>query len=1253
MCLADPSLCLRDVDALRVGPRSGSVDLEHEDLVLGDGPGRFVLRRTYAPRGGGIHDFGTHWATCFDVRVVIREHAGFVRTPRGAFVSLKQVDETTWASTRGALWVDVTDPQRPTLYGLDGRAYVCGDRGLLSAIRSDGVEVRVERDALGLVSQVQGPWGALRVERTNSVLQALVLPSGRRVRYTRAPGGALASVDDGRRRATYTYDEAGRLSGIADGAAQLTYDALGRVREVSGPRVERRALEFAEVDGAFEVRETLGGRELVHRFDFAGAWAETHEAGRVTRLSYDARGNLARLERGGLSVALERDARGRVVQKQTADALTRVTYADGSERVAELSRGGETVRYVHDAAGRLRATRDAQGVARFDADGRPVGAALAGGLVARSSVGPRGTRHEVRDAQGRVLRASERDLRGRLVKLEDVHGQVQTFAYDPQGRLIETDTPNAAPVRLSYDAQGRLIEVADAAGSLVGYTYGEDGALSVRDAAAGERRVTLDALGRTVEVAQGEETLTQVFNERGQLVARATPAGRERFRYGVDGELSEAQGPAGRERRTYDARGLLASVEDGQGQALTARYDAQGRRVALETPWGVVGYRRDDAGNLTGVRLPDGQAIELELGPEGRRQVVRFPNGVRVDYAWEGALLTGVRAARGEEVLLDRALRYDGQGRLVELTDEAGATRYAYDAEGRLISVERGSEGERYTYDARGNRTDLGACDAGNRLQADGLAYDAWGRLVEADGHALRYDLDGRLIAATLADGRELSWTLDHAGRRVARTLAGETTRYLHDGQNLAAVYGAQGLETAFVHGDGLDDTLAVLHDGAWHFPLVDQLQSVVGLTDGEGALLGRARYAAFGAVEASTLPAWCGLGFTGRPQDPELGWVDLRARFYAPSLARFTSPDPIGLRGGVNVYAYAGNAPLSFSDPLGTSEIDPSQLDPESEAEIRAAYSQLLGQVPPWVAAEVEASDLDPLLAVATLAPYAQDQGWIDDDYEGALMNVAIEVAQDRLGTSIPTPIDAQNPSDVALNLLLAATFSSNPYSAAAGLTAGLAMDYYLDHYTATELQPGMVVRHADGTYTSSLLPGYVATSYDELSDTIRANYDADGDGRWDDPDVTQKLPDFAKEGKWQEQFRISTVLPDGSFTSDYFPGVVFGPDQGDEFIALVKREYGADYINPFLYGNEIDGYLEYLRLNTTVNLAAAQQLGLDPEIARLRLANGTELVRYTTSSFPTEAYRSLELMVADATRAAQEEIAWAEGQVVLAGPP
>ena len=60
---------------------------------------------------------------------------------------------------------------------------------------------------------------------------------------------------------------------------------------------------------------------------------------------------------------------------------------------------------------------------------------------------------------------------------------------------------------------------------------------------------------------------------------------------------------------------------------------------------------------------------------------------------------------------------------------------------------------------------------------------------------------------------------------------------------------------------------------------------------------------------------------FQGQYHDHETGLHYNRYRYYYPEVGRFVGQDPIGYRGGINLYQYAPN-PTGWIDPLGLDRI-------------------------------------------------------------------------------------------------------------------------------------------------------------------------------------------------------------------------------------------------------------------------------------------------------------------------------------------
>jgi RHS repeat-associated protein len=61
--------------------------------------------------------------------------------------------------------------------------------------------------------------------------------------------------------------------------------------------------------------------------------------------------------------------------------------------------------------------------------------------------------------------------------------------------------------------------------------------------------------------------------------------------------------------------------------------------------------------------------------------------------------------------------------------------------------------------------------------------------------------------------------------------------------------------------------------------------------------------------------------GYTGKPWDATTGLYDYGYRDYAPSVARFTTVDPV--RDGNNWFSYVNNDPVNWVDPWGLSAND------------------------------------------------------------------------------------------------------------------------------------------------------------------------------------------------------------------------------------------------------------------------------------------------------------------------------------------
>ncbi len=237
---------------------------------------------------------------------------------------------------------------------------------------------------------------------------------------------------------------------------------------------------------------------------------------------------------------------------------------------------------------------------------------------------------------------------------------------------------------------------------------------------------------------------------------------------------------------------------------------------------------------------------------------------------------------------------------------------------------------EVFIHDYDGNLTSDGrwnyTWDGENRLikmeSRNTTPTNSWRRLT------LAYDSNGRRIRKTV----QLANPNGTWGTTVVSNL------FVYDGWNLKLELNATNKTTirAYTWGSdlsgsqegagGVGGLLQVVEPGSskHYFPAYDGNGNIVGLVYGAtGAFVASYEYGPFGepirvsGTEASANPFRWSTKYT----DDESDLVYYGYRYYNPSTGRWPNQDPIGERGGINLYGFVRNNPIDTVDLFGLSD--------------------------------------------------------------------------------------------------------------------------------------------------------------------------------------------------------------------------------------------------------------------------------------------------------------------------------------------
>ncbi|WP_268797171.1 RHS repeat-associated core domain-containing protein [Pseudomonas huanghezhanensis] len=713
----------------------------------------------------------------------------------------------------------------------------------------------------------------------------------------------------------YTYDEAGNLS--------TTEDPLGRIELTDW--LELWSLPRVETDAA--------GNSWHYRYDARGnCTRQVDPLGHVTQYRYDERGQVAQVI----------DATGKT-RKMRRNGLGQLTeYADCS---------GYPTRFTYDHRGWLQVVTDAlneQTVYHRDAQGRVVGRRLADGRVEQY----------------------QRDGCGLVIGYTDPAGSTTRFTYDRHGRVRKRSDALRRQVESSHDAYGRLQTLSNENGECYRFFWDAGDRLAAQQGLdGGQLRYSYDGLDNPVRVEQlaavhqDEPAVDSIVYslERdaiGRLLAKTTADGRTEYRHDDLDRLI----------------GVSFTDSQNRQQRVDFAYDPLSQLLAEHTAAGTLQHRYDELGNLSQTRLPDGRWLNRLHYGSGHLHQINLDSEVISDFERD-QLHREVLRTQGQ---VSTSSQYDRSGRLRSRARRVvagqyrspaeGSREYEYDLADNLIGrLDKNSQNERRTllhydgtarimasqenpggqhemfaYDAAANLLEGSPSSAGpvqhNRLMVyedKRFRYDGFGRMIEKRSirhgtQQFAYDAESRLIEVRNPNGNIVRMTYDPLGRRIGKTehtrdgyLTGETS-FGWDGLRLLQETRSS-LISLYVYGDNGHEPLARVDGSGEHQKIRYYHNDLNGaperLTETDGDPVWLARYKVWGNTrEEHRKPHFIeeqNLRFQGQYLDRETGLHYNTFRFYDPDVGRFTTPDPIGLAGGLNLYAYAPN-PVGLADPLG-----------------------------------------------------------------------------------------------------------------------------------------------------------------------------------------------------------------------------------------------------------------------------------------------------------------------------------------------
>jgi RHS repeat-associated protein len=714
----------------------------------------------------------------------------------------------------------------------------------------------------------------------------------------------------------YRHDQNGRLvercTPLGD-AWKTYYDSTGGVigtTEAGATRLailkdSERSAQIVNANGASTtVLKTPDGlpQKMVDAFGNAWHW------------EYDRLGNLIKLVKPSGASIQYRYERGFVCETIDENGVSIRKRLDRRDGAIEFEDDlGLIIRLEFDVLGLLISATDAlkrRVVMERDAMGRITSVTDSNGWRVRYHRDANGNPTRVENADGESEQYTY-DKFGKVIAHVDALGRATNLEYGPEDVLLAVTTPDQKRNEFEYDELERVISQRFFDGRRERYEYdAKDGLVTIRDAGGRAVKIEYDDVGfvRAKQYSDGTKT-SYVYDALRRLVEANEPGAAVAFEYDADGNILKETQNDQVISYSYDAAGNCTQLRTPAGTERSFQYDTRRRVIAIEDPQcGRFEFAYDETDHLRSIVYPNNAKLWLEYDGHGKlaHQYVEW-NFRR---------------------LLAREYRYDKRGRLHEAKLEQGVRRYEYDAVEQLLGVVGAGAQERYRYDAAGNLIESDSTklvyDANGRLQSFAgttIQYGAEGfpdvRLKKGERTRFKYDGEGRLKQCWVNDQLKLEYTYDASSRLLGKSNNEQTTAYLWSGSFLLEERKGDGTVVRHLYHPQLFMPLATVASDGIRYYIPDWKRMVIASIDEAGKIEPH-DYSAFGTLKnGENAKVSHPFRLPGQIYDADAGLHYNRFRFYLPEAGRFLTPDPLGLFGNINLYAYASN-PVHGIDWLG-----------------------------------------------------------------------------------------------------------------------------------------------------------------------------------------------------------------------------------------------------------------------------------------------------------------------------------------------